>query len=176
MDGNERSIGESSETKRSSLPRVIWDPTPPVIVKKMLELAQVRPEDIVYDLGCGDARILLTAVKEFGAKKAVGYEINKDIYEKTKQEIQKQRLQDTISIIRVDLLNADISKASVITLFLSMEANEYLRPKLEKEAEPGTRIVSYVHTMRKWQEENIESDSLNRLYLYVVPKTFSHLM
>ena len=174
MDNHDIPIEQSSEAMRSPLPRVIWDPTPPVIVKKMLELAQVGSEDIVYDLGCGDARILLTAVKEFGVKKAVGYEINMDVYEKTIQEIQTQNLEDRIILISDDLLNADISEASVIILFLSMEANEYIRSKLEREARPKTRIVSYLHSMRTWQAMNTESWSPDRLYLYLIPQAFSH--
>ena len=138
----------------------------------MLELAQVGPEDVVYDLGCGDARILIMAVKEYGAKKAVGYEIEQDVYEKSMQEIQSQNLQDRITLIRDDLLNADLSEASVITLFLSTAANEYLRPKLEREAQPSTRIVSYVHSMKTWQANNTESWPADRLYLYVVPQAF----
>ena len=144
------------------------------IVKKMLELAQVGPEDIVYDLGCGDARILIMAVKEYGAKKAVGYEINQYLYEKSMQDVQSQNLQDKITLIKDDLINADLSEASVITLFLSMAANEYLGPKLEKEAKPLTRIVSYFHPMTKWQANKTKGSVEDRLYLYVMPQAFQN--
>jgi len=163
-----------SKAEQTFLPLVRWDPTPFETVKKMLELAQVRPEDVVYDLGCGDARILITAVKEYGAKKAVGYEIKQDLHEKSTQEIQSQNLQDRITLIRDDLLNADLSEASVITLFLSTAANDYLRLKLERETKHSTRIVSYAHPMKTWQANSTESWPADRLYLYVVPQAFQN--
>ncbi|MFC1978080.1 SAM-dependent methyltransferase [Chloroflexota bacterium] len=150
----------------------LWEPTPFTIVRKMLELAQVRPGDIVYDLGCGDARIPIMAIKEFGAKKAVGYEINPYLYEQSIQDVQKKNLQYKITLIEDDLINADVSEASVITLFLSMAANECLVPKLEKEAKPLTRIVSYYHPMETWQVKKTRGPSADRLYLYVVPRAF----
>ena len=165
-------MGHTSKGGQKCFPQPLWEPTSFEIVKKMLELAQVGAEDIVYDLGCGDARILIMAVKEYGAKKAVGYEINQYLYEKSIQDIHSQNLQDRITLIEDDLLNADLSDASVITLFLSMAANEYLRPKLEKEAKPLTRIVSYFHPMETWQVNNTEGPLEDRLFLYVVPQAF----
>ena len=172
MDSNDAAMGQSSKAEQESFPLVIWDPTPPEIVKKMLELAQVGPEDVVYDLGCGDARILIMAVREFGVQKAVGYEIQQDLYEQSIKEIKNQNLQNQIRLVKGDLSNADLSEASVITLFLSTAANEYLRPKLEREAKPATRIVSYVHPMKTWQADSTESWPADRLYLYVVPQAF----
>jgi len=170
MDSKDVSTGQDSKAEQTFLPFVRWEPTPFETAKKMLQLAQVGPADVVYDLGCGDARILIMAVKEYGAQKAVGYEIKQDLHEKSTQEIQSQNLQDRITLIRDDLLKADLSEASVITLFLSIAANEYLRPKLEREAKPSTRIVSYVHPMKKWQANSTESWPTDRLYLYVVPQ------
>ncbi|MFC1978186.1 SAM-dependent methyltransferase [Chloroflexota bacterium] len=172
MDSKDVAMGQAAKAEEIFLPLVIWQPTPLETVKKMLELAQVGPEDVVCDLGCGDARILIMAVKEYGAKKAVGYEIRQDLNEKSEQEIQSQNLQDRITLIGDDLFEADLSEASVITLFLSMAANECLRPKLEREAKPSARIVSYVHLMNTWQPNSIESWHEDRLYLYVVPQSF----
>lgn len=174
MDSKDVSTGQASKADQTFLPPAIWDPTPFETVKKMLELAQVGSKDVVYDLGCGDARILIMAVKEYGAKKAVGYEIKQDLQEKSTQEIHSQNLQDRITLIRDDLLNADLSEASVITLFLSTAANEYLRPKLEREAKHSTRIVSYVHPMKTWQVNSTESWPADRLYLYVMPQAFQN--
>jgi tRNA A58 N-methylase Trm61 len=112
----------------------------------------------------------MMAVKEFGVRKAVGYEIKQDLYEDSIKEIKKQNLQNRIALIRDDLLNADLSEASVITLFLSITANEQLRLKLEREAKPSTRIVSYVHPMETWQVNSTELRPADRLYLYVVPQ------
>ena len=172
MDNNEAPIEQVSKTQQKFTSLVEWGPTPPGVVKKMLELAQVGSEDIVYDLGCGDARILMMAVKEFGVRKAVGYEIRQDLYEDSIKEIQNQNLQDRITLIRDDFLNADLSQASVITLFLSITANEHLMPKLERETLPSTRIVSYIWPMKTWQADSTESCSGDRLYLYVVPRAF----
>ena len=107
--------------------------TPPEIVEVMLALVQITSEDLVCDLGCGDGRILISAIKDFGARKAIGYEIREDIYEATEKDIQKLHLQDRIKIIHGDLLEANLSDCSVLTLYLSSEANELLRPKLQKQ-------------------------------------------
>lgn len=169
MDSNNDSVGYTSKWGQKCFPQPLWEPTPLVIVKKMLELAQVRSGDIVYDLGYGDARILIMAVKEYGAEKAVGYEINPYLYEQSLQDVYSQNLQNRITLIEDDLINADISEASVITLFLSMAANECLEPKLETEAKPLTRIVSYFHPMTKWQVNKTKGPLEDRLYLYVIP-------
>ncbi len=172
MDSNETPIEQASKAQQNFTSLVEWGPTPLGVVKKMLELARVKPEDTIYDLGCGDARILIMAVKEFGVRKAVGYEINQDLYKNAIKEIKKQNLQNRIALIRDDLLNADLSKASVITLFLSITANEQLRPKLEREAKLSTRIVSYYHPMKTWLANSTEFRPANRLYLYVIPRAF----
>ncbi len=149
-----------------------WEPTPLETVKSMLELAKVEPKDRVYDLGCGDARILIMAVKEFGALKAVGYEIRQDLCEDSQEEIRRQNLQDRISVIKGNLLDADISEASVITLYLYPTANEILRPKLEKEARVGTRVVSHEHLIETWQIAKTKEYPGETLYLYIVPQSF----
>lgn len=161
---------------------VQWVPTPFEIVRKMLELARVSSNDIVYDLGCGDARMLIMAVEDFGARKAVGYEIRKGLYQRSKQKVQYQNLQDRITLIRGNLLDADISKASVIVLYLSPKANERLRPKLEKEAKSGTRIVSYDFPISSWSTDkkvqlgkypSSERSYTKTIYRYVVPQAFA---
>ncbi|MFC1992065.1 SAM-dependent methyltransferase [Chloroflexota bacterium] len=167
--------------EQDSASLVQWVSTPLEVVRKMLELAQVGPEDIVYDLGCGDARALIMAVKEFGVQKAIGYEIRQDLYERSKQEIQGQNLQDRITLVRGDLLDADLSEASVIVLYLSPKANDCLRPKLEREVKSATRIVSYDFQINKWcpdkkvQLEDYPSSELSytrTIYMYVVPQAF----
>lgn len=164
-----------------SLRLVTWVPTPPEIVRKMLDIAQVGSKDMVCDLGCGDARILIMAVKQFGAKKAVGYEIEEDLYRISQQEIQRQNLHNRITLIRGDLLDADLSQASIIVLYLSSEANELLRLKLEKEAKPGARIVSYLFAINGWRPaRKVDLDScffseghfIGSIYLYLIPQAF----
>jgi ribosomal protein L11 methylase PrmA len=121
------------------------------VVKKMLELAQAGPEDIIYDLGCGDGRILFTAVKDFGVKKAVGYEIDAQRYYSTLLEIERQNLENKIHLIYGNLYDADISEATVITLYLTTSGNRRLKPKLIKEARSDTKIVSHDFTIEGWQ-------------------------
>jgi len=160
---------------------VQWVPTPFEIVRKMLELTRVSSKDTVYDLGCGDARTLIMAVADFGAQKAVGYEIRKGLYQISKQKVRYQNLQDRITLIRGDLLDADISEASVIVLYLSPKANERLRPKLEKEAQSGTRVVSYDFPINNWSTDkkvrlgkypSSERSHTKTIYMYVVPQAF----
>jgi hypothetical protein len=117
----------------------------------MLELAQVEPDDIVYDLGCGDGRILFTAVKDFGVKKAVGYEIDAQRYYSTLLEIERQNLENKIHLIYGNLFEADVTEATVITLYLTTSGNRRLKPKLTKEAGSDTRIVSHDFTIEGWQ-------------------------
>ena len=157
---------------RVSLAR--WDPTPLEIVRGMLELAKVGSQDVVYDLGCGDARILFMAVKEFSAQKAVGYEIRRDLCEKSRKKIRQHNKQQRISVIRGNLLDANISEASVITLYLFPSANEILRPKLEKETTPGTRIISHNYPIETWKMADTEVCSGATLYLYNIPQAFQN--
>lgn len=154
---------------------VTWVGIPPEIARIMLEIAEVRPQDILYDLGCGDARILIMAVKEFGAKKAIGYEISEDLYDISMRNIESQNLQDKITLFKKDLFDADLSKASVITLYLSGIVNELLRPKFEREAKRGTRIVSYsfkINTWRRIKKQMISRSPGISINLYVVPQSF----
>jgi len=126
-------------------------PTSPEIVKRMLEIAHVRPKDTVFDLGCGDGRILIMAVEESRAKRAVGYEIKKELYKATLSRIEHQGLKDRIRLVNGDMFKADLSEATVITLYLNSSANERLKPKLERETRPGTRVVSHDFEIRGWQ-------------------------
>ncbi len=167
-----RNIQARIDHKEQSASLARWDPSPSKIVRGMLKLARVGSKDIVYDLGCGDARILIMAVKKFGARKAIGYEIRQDLYEGAMKEIQNQNLQNRITLIRDDLLNADLSEASVITLYLFPTANEILRPKLENEARFATRVVSHDYPIETWQAADTAVCSTGNLYLYVIPQAF----
>lgn len=149
-------------------------PSQPEFVRKMLQVARVGPDDVVYDLGCGDGRILIMAVKEFGAEKAVGYELREDLYKSTLREIERQNLKERINLINGDLSEADISEATVITLYLSASGNERLKPKLAKEARPGTRVVSQDFRMNGWHASKSEiTGYMGDIFLYVIPDAFS---
>lgn len=142
------------------------------VVRKMLEMAQVGPDDVVYDLGCGDGRILITAIREFGAKKAVGYELRNEIYKSALKEIEQKNLQDRVEIINNNLIEADLSKANVITLYLTTSGNKRLKPKLAREAHLGTRVVSHGFVIDGWHSYKRESLDYNRIYLYIIPDAY----
>ncbi|MDW8034169.1 MAG: rRNA adenine N-6-methyltransferase family protein [Nitrososphaerota archaeon] len=148
---------------------VPYVPSPPEVVEKMLELAKVTSNDVVYDLGCGDGRLLITAIKKFGVKKAVGYEIRKDLYDDLVRRIEKENLSSRIFVYNEDLLNAELSEATVVTLFLTTSANEKIKPKLEAELKPGARIVSHEFTFKDWIPQKVETLSWHKIYLYVIP-------
>jgi hypothetical protein len=136
---------------------VPYVPTLPETVKKMLEIAQVGPEDTVFDLGSGNGRMLITAVEEFRAKRAVGYEIREKLYKATLSKINDLGLKDRVNVVNGDLFEANLFEATVITLYLSSLANEKLKPKLEKEAKLGTRVISHGFEIPGWHETRKEA-------------------
>jgi tRNA A58 N-methylase Trm61 len=141
----------------------------------MLKLANVTETDVVYDLGCGDGRILVTAVKLFHAQHAIGYELDTHRYRTALQTIRQQGLQDKVTIVQGDLFEADLSKATVIILFLTVMGNVRLRPKLEREVPWGTRIVSRRFDIDGWSPTQIQRVEDDILYLYRVPEAFLKL-
>ena len=125
-------------------------PTPQNIVERMLEAAHVHPGDLVYDLGSGDGRILITAAQKFGAR-AVGIEIDPDQVEKARQRIHMLGLEDRVSVQHASALRADLSPADVVTLYFLTTTNEKLKPNLEKCLRPGTRVVSNQFPIKGWR-------------------------
>jgi len=155
------------------LQTVPYVPTPQEIVDQMLELAKVTRDDTVYDLGSGDGRIVITAAQKFGAR-AVGIEINPDLYLRSSARIKELGLNDQARIICEDIFNVSIHRATVVTLYLLTALNEKLRPKMERELTSGTRIVSHDFQVPGWNPEKVvEVTSRNgighKLYLYVRP-------
>jgi SAM-dependent methyltransferase len=150
-------------------PDVIFVPTPAQVVTDMLKLANVTAKDVVYDLGCGDGMIVTAAAKEFGAT-AVGIDINPVRVKEANERVAKAGVTNKVTILNEDLFTADISKASVITLYLLPSLNEKLIPKLNKELKPGTRIVSQSFSMgdRYPPEKEIKSEGRS-VYLWTVP-------
>jgi predicted RNA methylase len=148
-------------------------PTPSETVRRMLRVAEVCSEDVVYDLGCGDGRVLVMAVEEFGAKGAVGYEISRQIYRIALSEVLGHGLMDKIRVINGDLFEANLSMASVITLYLNTSANERLKPKLVREARIGARVISRNFAMVGWRTARKEYFDISTLYLYRIPEAFA---
>jgi len=167
----EQTSASSVEPKRE--PDVIFVPTPQDVVDKMLELAQVTKDDVVYDLGCGDGRIVVTAAKQFGCK-AVGYDIDPQRIKESKENVEKNGVGDLVRIEQEDIFTLDLSKASVITLYLLPRLNVKLIPQLEK-LKPGSRIVSHDFRMKGVQPDKTvtltsdEDQSEHKIFLWTAP-------
>lgn len=152
-------------------------PTPIKVVRTMLKLAEVGSKDVVYDLGCGDGRILFTAIEEFDACKAVGYDLNSSICEPLQIKLESKGLGDRIQVMNSNFFNADISQASVITLYLTTSGNSKLRPKLEQELKAGARIVSHDFPVHNWitsKQDPPEHYTVgsHKIYVYRIPEAF----
>jgi precorrin-6B methylase 2 len=133
-------------------PDVPWVPSPPEVVSAMLTLAKVQAGDVVYDLGCGDGRIPIAAAREFGAR-AVGIELDPDVARAARANVRAAGVDDRVTILQQDLFEADLSQATVVTLYLLSSLNLKIRPKLLKELRPGTRVVSHAFDMGDWKPE-----------------------
>jgi hypothetical protein len=159
--------------KPSRKPDVIYVPTPQEVVDKMLELAEVKKDDLVYDLGCGDGRIVVTAAKKYGCR-CVGYDINPKRIKESLENVEKNNVGDLVRIEQEDIFTLDLSKANVITLYLLPSLNVKLIPQLEK-LKPGSRIVSHDFDMRgvtpdKVVKINSDNDySGHTIYLWTTP-------
>ncbi len=146
-------------------------PSPQPVVERMLEAADVKPGETVYDLGCGDGRIVITAARDFRAK-GVGVELSKDPANQAREEVRKAGLQNRVTIVQGDLLAVDLKPADVVTLYLLTSSNERLKPALEK-LRPGARVVSHDFQMRGWKPDRVEEvQATNRthmIYVYQMP-------
>ncbi|MEM0479751.1 MAG: class I SAM-dependent methyltransferase [Pyrobaculum sp.] len=146
--------------------------TPEVVVRRMLQLARVQPGEVLYDLGSGDGRIVIIAAKEFGAR-SIGVEIRKDLYEQSLARIRDMGLSNKASIINASFYDVDLSNADVVTMYLLTSINERLRPKLEKELRPASRVVTHDFEVPGWRpvvmEEVYEDWRSHKLFLYKIP-------
>jgi ribosomal protein L11 methylase PrmA len=152
-------------------PDVIFVPTPPEVVKAMLETAKVTKGDIVYDLGSGDGRIPIAAVKEFGAQRAVGIDIDPQRIKEANENLQKSGVGDRVRFLNQDLFTTSLSEATVVTLYLLPSLNLKLLPKLKAELKPGTRIVSHAFDMgNEWAPEQTIDVNGRKVYYWTIPK------
>jgi SAM-dependent methyltransferase len=126
--------------------------TPPEVVEKMLQLAEVRSGDVVYDLGCGDGRIVIAAVRVPGVQ-GVCVEIDGDVIREAQRSAARAGVQDRIRFVQADLFDVPIRDATVVTLYLLPMVNRRLRPRLQAELRPGTRVVSHRFDMGDWAPE-----------------------
>ncbi len=146
--------------------------TPRPVLDRMLEMAAVGPEDVVYDIGCGDGRIVIAAAERFGAR-GVGIDIDPERIRESRENAEKAMVGHLVSFVCGDATKADISEATVVTLYLLPESNALLRPKLEKELKPGTRVVSHNYVIPGWESREADSakvgdglDKEHAVYLY----------
>jgi hypothetical protein len=148
-------------------------PTPLEVAQKMLEIAKVQPDDVVYDLGSGDGRIVILAAQKFGAR-AVGVELDSGLYEESSARIRKLGLQDRAQILHENMFEVNVRHATVVTLYLLTVVNEHLRPILERQLRSGARIVSHDFQVPGWQPvQTLEVMSKNgvpsKIFLYIRP-------
>ena len=157
-------------------PDVIFVPTPQAVVDKMLEMAEVKKGDVVYDLGCGDGRIVVTAAKKFGVK-AIGYDINPVRVKESLDNVRSNKVENLVTIKEEDIFTLDLSEASVVTLYLLPDLNVKLMPQLAK-LKPGSRIVSHdfdmrgakpVKTYRMNSNGSEDENGEHTIYKWVVP-------
>jgi cyclopropane fatty-acyl-phospholipid synthase-like methyltransferase len=146
--------------------------TPLEVAKKMLDLSQVKPGEVLYDLGCGDGRLIILAAKDIGAK-STGIELREDLVERARTEIKRLDLEDKVKVIQGNFFDVNISDANVITLYLTSSANERLRPKLEAELKPGARVVSHDFKVPGWKPVGVYDELLGHtIYTYRIGEQF----
>ena len=149
-------------------PDVIFVPTPAGVVDAMLRLAKVTSSDVVYDLGSGDGRIPIAAAKTYGAH-GVGIDIDPDRVREATQNARTSGVADKVTFKAEDLFTADISPATVVTLYLLEPLNLRLAPKLMKDLKPGTRVVSHAFDMGDWKPQQTMTVSGRPIYLWIIP-------
>jgi len=150
-------------------PDVIYLPTPHEAVTAMLKLANVGPGDIVYDLGSGDGRILITAVQDFGAARGVGIDIDPAMIREGTDNAERARVTDRVRFLNEDLFDTDLHEATVVTLYLLPWLNRQLIPKLKAELKPGARIIAYRFAMGDWKPEQTITVNGQMIYFWRMP-------
>lgn len=170
--GVDAAVARPASPQASSQSLAPYVPTPQDVVERMLELAQVSKTDVVYDLGCGDGRTVVTAAKKHGAR-GVGVDIDPERIEEAKANAKNAGVEGLVEFRLQDAMTVDVSPATVVTLYLLSTSNLKLRPILTKQLKPGARIVSHQFGMGDWKPDRVEtfSDSLGAtrtLYLWKV--------
>ena len=159
-------VYEDPEAPR--IPDVMFVPTPDAVVETMLDMADVGPRDVVYDLGCGDGRIVVGAALR-GARRAVGVDIDPDRVKEARERAKAAGVEDRVEIIEGNLFDVDLRDATVVTLYLLPSLNLRLRPKLQK-LRPGTRILSHDFDMGDWKPDRVREVLGKTVYFWTVPR------
>ncbi len=148
---------------------VPYVPTAHSVVKGMLELANVGKGDVVYDLGCGDGRIVISAAKNYGAT-GIGVDLNPERIKEANENAEEAKVGEKVSFVVGDLFEFDFSKASVLTLYLLPDVNLKLKPKILAEMKPGSRVVSHAFDMGDWKPDKQISVDGKTVYLWIIPE------
>ena len=158
---------ESKSSTTTKTPDVIFVPTPQEAVDRMLQLAEVKKGDLVYDLGCGDGRIVVTAAKKYGAR-GIGFDVDPQRIKESTENVRTNGVEKLVQIKQQDIFTLDLSKADVVTLYLLPSLNVKLIPQLKK-LKPGARIISYSFDMAGVKPVQTVSDSTDTIYKWVAP-------
>jgi len=147
-------------------------PSPQDVVERMLVVSHLKPGEMVYDLGCGDGRIVITAARKFKAH-AVGVELSPSLVKLATGRVKALGLEDQVKILQANLLNVDLKPADVVIIYLSTSSNEMLRPNLERDLKPGSRVVSHDFEIRGWKPARVEKIDVegsrpHAIYLYEI--------
>lgn len=161
-------VAPAAQQRPVKTPDIHFAATPQPVADAMLKLAGVTPSDVVYDLGSGDGRIVILAAQKYGAR-GVGIEIDHGLVEISRQVAIEGDVGDRATFIEGDLFTADISAATVVTLWLSTTVNARLEPKLRRELRPGTRIVSHQFPIGAWAPDRTVSAAGEDLFLWTIP-------
>ena len=147
---------------------VPYVPTPENVVEEMLRMANVGRDDLLYDLGCGDGRIVVTAAKRMGAR-GVGVDIDPERIRESRENARRAGVTQQVQFMEMDLFQVDFSQATVVTLYLLPDVNLRLRPKLLRELKPGTRLVSHDFDMRDWEADETTEVNSHTIYFWTIP-------
>jgi SAM-dependent methyltransferase len=147
-------------------------PTPEPVVERMLEAAELKPGEVLYDLGCGDGRILFVAAQKFSAR-AVGVELSPKLVKQTAERAAALGLQNQVQVLEGNLLDVNVRAADVVTLYLQRLTNEKLKPILKKQLKPGARVVSHDYEIMGWRPDRIEKVTVyqrpHTIFVYRMP-------
>jgi SAM-dependent methyltransferase len=171
-EDNNLELYEGSHGRDDAIDLAPFVPTPMEIVEKMLEMAWVTKNDLVYDLGCGDGRIVISAARKYGAR-GVGIDLDEELVETARNDARASEIDHLVEFRTGDATKANISEATVVTLYLLTESNELLRPLFDQQLKAGTRIVSHNYKIPGWEHKEINYEVFNTedgkehsIYLY----------
>ena len=158
----------AAQQAKGPTPDIHFVPTPPKIVDAMLKLARITAADVIYDLGSGDGRIVITASQQYGAR-GIGVEIDPELIKEATKRARKAGVADHVTFLQADLFKTDLSEASVVTLFLSASINRRLEAKLKRELKPGSRIISHRFPIDDWTPDEDVLVKGTHVYLWSIP-------